>query len=481
MVYYRSALVAFCAVSVLSTAPLLRAQAAEESNALARHLNNAFADVYEKVAPAVVVLEVQEKPGSSSANTMLPEGLEFFFRDPNAVPVPESNTNSGSGFIISKDGYILTNHHVVESAKEGGISALLKDGRKFPARVVGLDAKTDLAVLKIDATDLPVAELGDSDQVRVGQFAFAIGAPFDLPYTFTVGVVSATGRNSLTRQVSYENYIQTDASINPGNSGGPLCDLDGRVIGINTLINGFNRGLGFAVPSNMAREVSLQLIANGRVRRPWLGIEIEALGKNEMLRKNFPGVVDGVVVRSIMANAPADRSELEPGDVVLKVDGATVKSEWDLQKEILSKKIGQNVNLEIWRQGKPIIIPVKTGELPSTDSRQALRLPARPTPLQKPAPQNSGLGLQLQDMNETLAKAMQMETSEGALVTEVTAGSPAAAAGIRLKDVITELNGNPIRSAQDFEKASQGDLPDSGLMVRIQRGDKKTYAVIPTP
>ena len=254
------------------------AQNAVTSNALAHQLNDAFAAVYEKVAPAVVIVEV--KRSSDVSMSGLPEGLEFFFRGPDGAPL---QTNQGSGFIISHDGYILTNDHVVGDSANDGITVRLKDGRKFPATLVGMDDKSDLAVIKIDAQHLPTVELGDSDAAKVGQFAFAIGAPFELPYTFTVGVISAKGRNNLTNSRSYEEYIQTDASINPGNSGGPLCDIEGRVIGVNTLIYRMNRGLGFAIPINLAREVGKQLITNGRVSRSWLGIEIVGIEENEAL------------------------------------------------------------------------------------------------------------------------------------------------------------------------------------------------------
>ena len=206
-------------------------------------------------------------------------------RGPDGAP---TQTNQHSGFLITSDGYILTNDHVVGDAAREGITVRLKDGRKFPASLIGLDDKSDLAVIKIDAKDLPTVELGDSDAAKVGQFAFAIGAPFELPYTFTVGVISAKGRTNLTDSRNYEEYIQTDASINPGNSGGPLCDIDGRVVGVNTLIYRMNRGLGFAIPINLAREVGDQLISSGRVSRPWLGIEIVGIEESEALQRYFP-------------------------------------------------------------------------------------------------------------------------------------------------------------------------------------------------
>ena len=215
--------------------------------------------------------------------------------------------SEGSGFIVRPDGYIFTNFHVVEAADK--IEVKLKDGRSFPAKVVGTDGKTDIAVVKIDAKDLPTVQLGDSDAVRVGQFAFAIGAPFRLDYTFTYGVVSGKGRSNrelnALRGYSISDYLQTDASINPGNSGGPLCNIDGKVIGMNTLINGLNRGLGFAIPINMAREIGDQLIAGKKIVRPWLGIRIETLGDDPSLAGLFKGADKGVVVRSIEADAPA--------------------------------------------------------------------------------------------------------------------------------------------------------------------------------
>ena len=344
------------------------AQNAAPSGTLARQLNDAFASVYEKVAPAVVVIEV--KRSSDVSLNGLPEGLEFFLRRPDDLP---SQTNQGSGFIISPDGYILTNDHVVGDASEEGISVRLKDGRKYPASLIGMDDKSDLAVIKIDAKDLPVVELGDSDAARVGQFAFAIGAPFELPYTFTVGVVSAKGRTNLTNSRSYEEYIQTDASINPGNSGGPLCDIDGRVIGVNTLIYRMNRGLGFAIPINLAKEVSRQLVSNGRVSRPWLGIEIVGIEESEALQRYFPDVQKGVVVNGIEPGTPASGSDLRAGDIILKVDDIPVSVSRDVQREILGKKVGQRVQLEVWRNGKVSLVSMPTGEQPQRVTRASNR------------------------------------------------------------------------------------------------------------
>src|SRR5262249_8063433 len=241
--------------------------------------------------------------------------------------------SEGSGFIVRPDGYIFTNFHVVEGADR--IDVKLKDGREFSAKVVGTDEKTDVAVIKIDAKDLPSAQLGDSDSVRVGQFAFAIGAPFKLDYTFNYGVISGKGRSKLlaTSGYSISDYLQTDASINPGNSGGPLCDIDGRVIGMNTLINGINRGLGFAIPINMAKDIGDDLIAGKKIMRPWLGIRIEPLGDDPSIRDLFKGIDRGVVVRTIEADAPAYRSDLRPFDVITQVDENPVQTDSQLQHE----------------------------------------------------------------------------------------------------------------------------------------------------
>src|SRR5205809_6261222 len=354
------------------SSPTVPPAAAESGKDVVHALNNAFAKVFEIVTPSVVIIEVSKKNDGN-------EGFNFddlFFQgqaDDNNSPRRNPRNlqpiqSEGSGFIVRPDGYIFTNFHVVEATEH--VDVKLKDGREFPAKVVGTDEKTDIAVIKIDAKDLPVVQMGDSDAVRVGQFAFAIGAPFKLDYTFTYGVVSGKGRSKLFTNGSYSisDYIQTDASINPGNSGGPLCDIDGKVIGMNTLINGLNRGLGFAIPSNMAKEIGDELIAGRKIMRPWLGIRIETLGDDPSIRDLFKGIDKGVVVRTIEADAPAYKSDLRPFDLITQVDANSVTTDSQLQHEILKKKIGQTVKLTVWRKGKAIEIPVTTGELPNANT-----------------------------------------------------------------------------------------------------------------
>ncbi len=331
---------------------------------MVHQLNSAFAKVFETVAPSVVIIEVTKKADPS--DTALDD---LFFQAPDDPHhrrgQPEPVQSEGSGFIVRPDGFIYTNFHVVEGADK--VEVKLKDGREFPGKVVGTDEKTDIAVVKVEANNLPVVQLADSDAVRVGQFAFAIGAPFKLDYTFTYGVISGKGRNKLLETGGYNiaDYLQTDTSINPGNSGGPLCDIDGKVVGMNTLINGLNRGLGFAIPSNLVNEIGTQLIAGNKIVRPWLGIRIETLGDDSSIRDLFKGIDKGVVVRTIEADAPAYKSDLRPFDVITEVDGKPVTTDSQLQREILKKKVGQNVELGVWRKGQTMKIAITTGELPN--------------------------------------------------------------------------------------------------------------------
>ena len=400
-----------CFLLVLAATALPGRAADPEARAAVRALGNAFSDVYEKVAPSVVVLEVARTGDAAAANAAMWDLLFPGQQEPD--PEPRLEESEGSGFIIREDGYILTNAHVVDGADpKTGVIARRQDGTRLPLTIVGVDDKTDLAVLKADAKGLPAVEWGDSDKTRIGEFVCGIGAPFELDYTLTVGVLSAKGRSNLTDTV-YEDYLQTDAAINPGNSGGPLCDLDGRVIGVNTLINGISRGLSFAIPSRLAREVSNELIANGRVVRPWLGVRITTLGEEAALQEMM-GIENGVLVKTIEPDTPASRSELRPADVIVAVDGEQVDTARDLQKAILRKKVGQKVDLKVWRrgvrEGSFRQIAVTTGELPASPFER------RPNPEPTPRAQAD------QDRNLTgsalwgleLEKVAPSQSSDGA-------------------------------------------------------------------
>ncbi len=348
---------------------------------LARQLNQAFIEVADKVSPAVVVITVTTKPAKEASEEKESDGenpfpndfWREFHRQFRERSPSEKEIGQGSGVIVRTNGFILTNRHVVDDAET--IDVRLKDGRMFKARVRGVDPQSDLAVLQIDADKLPVAKFADSNKTRVGEFAVAIGAPFELDYSVTFGHVSAKGRGNVVPAyaggaILDQDYIQTDANINPGNSGGPLVNIDGEVIGIITLIRGLRTGIGFAIPSSLAREVSDQIIATGKFPRPWLGVSIHALREDPAMRETVTDLEDGVVVNRIMRDGPAAKSELRARDIITAVDGKHVTTAQELRNEIRSKKIGQPVTLSVWRKGKTLTVEVKPGEWLEDDGQE---------------------------------------------------------------------------------------------------------------
>jgi serine protease Do len=434
---------------------------------IAHQLNDAYTAVYEKVAPAVVVVDV-EKNNRPSNPTNPSDGFDFFFRGPHDDS-DQPDQSEGSGFIVRPDGYIITNNHVIDG--EDKIEVKLKDGRTLPAKVVGFDERTDVAVIKIDATSLPTVSFANSNNVKVGQIVCAIGTPYKFAYTFTTGVVSAKGRNELLPD-KYEDYIQTDAAINPGNSGGPLCDIDGNVIGMNTLIHGLNRGLGFAISSNLANQVSEQLIMSGKIVRPWLGIIIESLN-DQNKAEVFKGVDKGVVVRTIQADTPAAKSDLRPADVITDVDNVPVTTARELQDEILKKKVGAQVNLGVWRNGKRIVVSVTTEELPSDPSKLASN--DVPPPSENVS---STFGVQVQEVTPELKQELGLKSDAGVVVTEVAANSPAAVADIQKGDVITEVGRNQVTNIDSFQKALADQKGKPNLLLLLDRKGVKTYSIV---
>ena len=463
--------------SAVQPTPTIPAAAAAPGKDVVHQLNSAFAKVFETVAPSVVIIEVTKKADGNDTSLD-----DLFFQPPDdndphhGGSPPEPVQSEGSGFIVRPDGFIYTNFHVVEGAEK--VTVKLKDGREFPGKVAGTDEKTDIAVIKVEATNLPVVQLADSDAVRVGQFAFAIGAPFKLDYTFTYGVISGKGRSKLLETGGYNiaDYLQTDTSINPGNSGGPLCDIDGKVVGMNTLINGLNRGLGFAIPSNLVNEIGAQLIAGNKIIRPWLGIRIETLGDNSTLRDLFKGIDKGVIVRTIEADAPAYKSELRPFDVITQIDGAPVATDTQLQHEILKKKVGQNVELGVWRKGQTMKIAVTTGELPNDLGRPPTLPPAPPTePRQEDI---NRFGLQVQELTKEVAARLKLKVERGVIVTDVADNSIAAAQDIQREDVITEVDGKPVTNVTSFRDALLKADPSKGILLYLDRKGGRTFAVL---
>ena len=442
--------------------------AAEDAVSVLHALDAGFVQVFEKIAPAVVVIEATKPDDDDDDDTSPPD---FFFKegeDPQKdVPLPRGPLKSeGSGFFIRADGFILTNLHVVDGA--ASLAVRLRDGRRFTAKLTGSDDRTDVAVLHIEGSDFPVPDLGDSDALRVGQIVCAIGAPFNQDYSFTTGVVSGKGRTNLLGATSakllYEDYIQTDAFINPGNSGGPLFDVDGRIVGMNTLINGVGRGLAFAIPSNMLRDISGQLIATGKVRRSWLGIRMVAIADSGPLRAQIGGIEKGVVVHTVEANSPAYRSELRPADVITAIDGMPLAIPHDLQKEILARPAGANVQLTVSRAGQTLKIPVTTGELPDGFSK----LPASAPPVE---PRREILGLTLEDTTPR----------RGARIAAIAPDSPAAKAGLAVGDIITAVQTERKTDTAEVVAALMGSLfagPKKGVLLNYLRDGKKSWAVI---
>ena len=449
------------------------AAASGNSLALLRQIDEGFVQVFEKAAPSVVVIDASKKPGGGNDLSPAPQDdLDSFLRAPDNAPFPrrEASRSEASGIIIRADGMILTNRHVIAGADK--ITVKLKDGRQFAAKLIGEDEQTDTAVLKIEAAGLSVAPWGDSDKVRVGQLVAAIGVPYALEYSFTIGCVSGKGRLGLTPEITpLEDYIQTSALINPGNSGGPLLDVEGRVIGMNSLVNGLNRGLAFAIPSNLLKDVSGQLIATGKVAHPALGIRIETLGADTPLREQIQGVEKGVVITTIEPGTPAYQSDLRPADVITAIDGTPVATARELRTQVLKMKVGQAVALSVWRGGKTLQITVNTGDM-SAASRPPGDRPAAP------ALSEAACGLHLADVTQAEADRLGLKKTAGALVSAVDSESPAAIAGIQRDDVVTEIDSKTVANASVARKLLESHDGKKALLLFVERRGQKTYAVL---
>jgi serine protease Do len=450
----------------------LAAGEAPDPKAVLRALEEGFVAVAERVMPAVVNVSTvpRREPGAAPP----PEerfreffGPEFFERFFRGRPPREGPRASGSGVIVDRRGYILTNNHVIEQAAE--IHVRLSDQRKFQARLVGRDPKTDLAVLKVDAdAPLPVAELGDSDRLKIGQWVIAIGNPFGLDRTVTVGIVSATGRVRLGVS-QFENFIQTDASINPGNSGGPLLNLDGKVVGINTAIVATGQGIGFSIPVNMAREVLAQLIEKGRVVRGWLGIAIQEL--TDELAQGF-GVPprSGVLVSDVMKDSPAAAAGLRPGDIIVEFRGRPVHEVPELQRQAAATPPGTAVPLTVLRDKTRARLTVTVGEMPGEEAVVAA------------APPREAWGLRVEPLTPALAERFGLTAREGVVVLEVQPGSPAEEAGIRPGDAILSVDRQPVADVRAFQEALARLKPGESVPVYLQRGGgRHEYVVLRGP
>jgi len=381
----------------------------------------------------------------------------------------------GSGLVYREDGIILTNRHVVENAEK--VQIVFRGGKEYDGEVLGVDRQSDIAVVKIDATGLTAAKMGDSDKTKVGEFAIAVGSPYELDYSVTVGHVSAKGRRVFSDQMMFDqDFIQTDASINPGNSGGPLVNIYGEVIGINTLIRGVNTGIGFAIPVNLAKRVADMLIEDGKVTRAWLGVSITTLREDADYRDLAVGVEDGVVVRQFVPGGPAENSDLELADVITEVDGNSVKSADELKRELRLKKAGDSVTLGLMRNGKAREIEVETGAFPEeftavSRMRRSGRKPEADTKAKL-------LGMTVQNINADLAKRFEVEGEKGVIVTAIENDSVAAEKGISPGDIVTRINSAPVDSVATFKAALEGEDLKKGVIVHLTSEGSQRFEVL---
>jgi serine protease Do len=442
--------------------------------------HGSFAPVVKKVAPGVVKVFTTTKVHNTSYNNMpgnMDDLFRRFFGDQfqgrmprrNMMPMPRQE-GIGSGVVATKDGYILTNNHVVDGADE--VKVALQDGREFTAKVIGRDPKTDIAVIKIEAKDLPAVPMADSEKVEVGDVVLAIGNPFGIGQTVTTGIVSATGRAGAVG-LDYEDFIQTDAAINPGNSGGALVDAEGRLIGINTAIlsrSGGNQGIGFAIPVNLARDVMESLIKDGHVTRGYLGVIIQdvtpALAKEFKLKE-----AHGALVGDVTAKSPAEKAGIENGDLILEFNGKKVTDSRHLKLEVARVQPGESVPVKILRDGSTKTLDVTVKEMPGTEHLAK-------NDSHKDDDTGTLNGVSVADLDSAARQQFDLPSNvKGVVITEVDPNSAAAEAGLKPGDVIQEINRKPVRTAEEAVKMTE-KATDKTTLLRVWREGGSRYVAV---
>jgi serine protease Do len=442
------------------------------SPVLAKAILPDFVPLVKELKPAVVNINTSTKvqaqrvppapfPNNPFGPSPFDEFFERFFEDPRQHRGMKKRS-LGSGFLISSDGYILTNYHVVTRADE--INVKLSDGREFKAIVKGSDETLDLALIKIESkAALPAVRLGDSDAIEIGEWVLAIGNPFGLAETVTAGIVSAKGR--VIGSGPYDDFIQTDASINPGNSGGPLFNASGEVIGINSAIISGGQGIGFAIPVNMAKAIIEQLKADGKVTRGWLGVMIQPVTPN--LAKSF-GMEDekGALISEVVAGSPAEKSGLKPGDIIRTYDGKKIQEMNDLPRLVATTPISKKVKVTYLRDGKEVETTVVIDRLKAGDNGAMV--------------DDAGavLGMQVQELSDELARRLRSPETSGVVVTWLDDDGLAAAAGILLNDIVKEINGHKIASLDDYKRAISAYKKGDFVRLLVRRGDSLLYIAV---
>ena len=465
--------------SVISKGPSDMSLTSEAVAAGTNLSKNIFSKIAKDQTPAVVNISTKQKVNVGGRHGMPDEMQEFyerFFPGFRGLPKEQVRQSLGSGFVVEDDGYILTNSHVVAKADE--IVVTFGDGhnskeKEYPAKLVAADPKTDIALIKIEADrKLPTLKLGDSDKLEVGEWVMAIGNPFGFAQSVTVGVVSAKSR--VIGAGPYDDFIQTDASINPGNSGGPLLNIDGQVVGINSAIytggmSQGNVGIGFAIPINAVKSMYDDLKA-GEIKRGWLGVAIQGVTDELKTILDLPSA-SGALISEVFAGSPAEKGGLKRQDVIIKFNGEDVESSGDLPKIVAAVKPGSKVKIKIIRDGKEKSISMKLGNMP--DEQQELV-----TSYKHGAEK---LGMLVANLDKNNTRKFGLEVGPGVLVTGVNPGSPAAEAGVRPGDVITEASGGSVDNVSQFEKVVSSAKPGESVLLLIRRGKHTTFIVVKIP
>lgn len=440
-------------VTTLGTAAASPKKASVDEDALSRAVafETALTSVAESVSPSVVSIQVEVSRPQN-------DGFQFFFGGQGRGGIVRGG---GSGIILRSDGYVLTNNHVVAEASR--IDVRLQNGKSYPAKLVGSDSATDLAMLKIDARGLPQAAFASSEKARVGQFVIAIGSPFGLDYSVTTGVLSAKGRGGIGAN-EIEDYLQTDASINPGNSGGPLVDLQGRVLGVNTMIIGRGSGIGFAIPSEIAQRVARQLIESGAVKRAWLGVSFQEITPELAvhLGGSFEG---GALINGVVPNGPADKAGVQAGDVITAIGDTKIRAGHDLLRTILRHGVGERLSLEVRRAEKTKQMTLVTGERPNEERAQSQSQGAERTGM---------LGLRLEQLTPQLRERFRYEGDGRVFVRAVEPGSDADRAGLQSGDFILQADRQDVRSIDDVRAA----LRDGKALLYVERDSQRFFKPI---